>query len=44
MSKPEKIFTSTTDQLKLLQQRGLIIDDPVFAEEALIRTSYMVGE
>jgi len=40
MPKAEKVFTSITDQLKLLQQRGLIIDDPVFAEESLIRTSY----
>lgn len=40
MSKPEKVFKSTTDQLKLLQERGLVIDDPMFAEEALIRTSY----
>lgn len=40
MSKPEKVFKSTTDQLQLLQRRGLVIDDPMFAEEALIRTSY----
>ncbi len=40
MSRPEKVFKSTTDQLQLLQRRGLVIDDPMFAEEALIRTSY----
>lgn len=40
MSKPEKIFKSTTDKLDILQRRGLVIDDRMFAEEALIRTSY----
>lgn len=37
---PEKSFTSTTDQLRLLQRQGLIIDDSVFAKEALVRKSY----
>lgn len=40
MSKPEKVFKSTTDQLQLLQRRGFFIDEPMFAKEALIRTIY----
>lgn len=37
---PEKNFISTTDQLRLQNRHGLIIDDSAFAKEALIRKSY----
>lgn len=38
MPKLEKVFKSTTR----LQQRGLGVDEPMFGENTLIRTSYYV--